>query len=341
MFRIILSLLILFVFSTLALAQIHPDFSGVWLLDPAASELIGGAVGEIRWTVNHNEPEISVKVEVASAEDTRHFAFSCTTDGDECKNILPSLGEVRHTTATWEQDILVMKTNVKSRDGEFHASDHMYLSDDGTKLLFERITRDERGERISKQVFDKLQPVRNAELVGGPCEGCEAVFEYGNGELSPVDTLPGFEKYDPKLKVSGTIYKNDGVTPAEDVILYIYHTNREGVYPTRGDEKGWARHHGYIRGWIKTDADGKYTFYTFKPGSYSSNPAHIHPIILEPNGKYYYIDEYRFKRDPKLKNVKEYIDNRGGSGIVELKKTGNFLVVERDIILGKNISNYE
>lgn len=177
-------------------------------------------------------------------------------------------------------------------------------------------------------------------LVGGPCEGCEAVFEYGDLELTQTDTLPGFEEKEPKLKITGTIYKKDGKTPAEDVIMYIYHTNREGVYPTRGDEKGWARRHGYIRGWIKTDADGKYTFYTFKPGSYSSNPAHIHPTILEPNGKYYYIDEIRFKGDPKLDNVRQYIENRGGSGIVEPKKKGELLVVERDIILGKNISDY-
>ena len=177
-------------------------------------------------------------------------------------------------------------------------------------------------------------------LVGGPCEGCEAVFEYGDRKLTPTDTLPGFEEQKPKLKITGTIYKKDGKTPAEDVILYIYHTNRDGVYPSRGDEEGWARRHGYIRGWIKTAADGKYTFYTFKPGSYSSNPAHIHPIILEPNGKYYYIDEYRFKRDPNLEDVSAYIDKRGGTGIVELWKSDGILVAKRDIILGKNINGY-
>lgn len=177
-------------------------------------------------------------------------------------------------------------------------------------------------------------------LVGGPCEGCEAVFEYGQQKLSPTDTMPGFEENEPKLKLTGTIYKSDGETPAEDIILYIYHTNREGVYPTLGDEEGWARRHGYIRGWIKTGANGVYTFYTFKPGSYSSNPAHIHPIILEPNGYYYYIDEFRFKGDPNLDNVREYVDHRGGSGIVELEESGGLLVAERDIILRKNVDGY-
>lgn len=176
-------------------------------------------------------------------------------------------------------------------------------------------------------------------LVGGPCQGCEAVFEYEDQELMPTDTLPGFKENDLKLRITGTIYEDDKKTPAENVILYIYHTNREGEYATRGDEKGWGRRHGYIRGWIKTGADGKYTFFTFKPGSYSSNPAHIHPTILEPNGKYYYIDEIRFKGDPNLDNARKY-ENRGGSGIVELKESNGMLVAERDIILGKNINGY-
>lgn len=185
--------------------------------------------------------------------------------------------------------------------------------------------------------------VKNAELVGGPCQGCEAVLDYGNRELSPTDTLPEFEETEPKIKVTGAIYENDGKTPAEGVILFIHHTNREGVYPTRGDEKGWARQYGYIHGWIKTGADGKYTFYTFKPGSYSSNPAHIHPIILEPNGKYYWLGSFLFADDPQLTEKHRNPESpRGGSnGILELKKENGIWVGRRDFILGKNIPSYE
>lgn len=182
-------------------------------------------------------------------------------------------------------------------------------------------------------------------LVGGPCEGCEAVFEYGDIELSPVDTLPEFGEWQPGLKITGTIYQNDGETPAQGVILYVYHTNNKGVYPTSGNEEDWARRHGYIRGWIKTGADGRYTFYTAKPGTYPSRnvPAHIHPTILEPNGRYYWIAEYLFSDDPLVSD--EERSNRtprgGSSGVLTLRREGNLLVGERDIILGKNVPSYD
>lgn len=174
----------------------------------------------------------------------------------------------------------------------------------------------------------------------GPCEGCEAVFEYGSQQLDPIDTLAEFEKHSPKLKLTGTIYKPDGKTPASDVILYAYQTNKEGKYPTKGGEEGWAKRHGYIRGWIKTDSSGKYTFYTFMPGSYDNNEAHIHATILEPNGRYYWIDEYIFMGDPNLKK-KLNSAGQGGSGLVKLKQQGDLLIAERDIILGFNVSGYE
>ena len=117
----------------------------------------------------------------------------------------------------------------------------------------------------------------NFKLVGGPCEGCEAIFEYGDKDLSPVDTLPDFNDQGLRIKVTGTIYENDGKTPAKDVILYVYHTNQEGVYQPRENATGWEKQYGHIRGLVKTDEMGRYVFYTIKPGIYPnlSSPAHI------------------------------------------------------------------
>ncbi|MEL6132684.1 MAG: hypothetical protein AAFR59_04890, partial [Bacteroidota bacterium] len=99
------------------------------------------------------------------------------------------------------------------------------------------------------------------KIVGGPCEGCEALYEYGDRALTQTDTLPGFGETIPQLRITGTIYEKDGKTPADQVILYIYHTNREGIYEKKEGAIGWAQKHGYIRGWVQTDTDGVYTFY--------------------------------------------------------------------------------
>lgn len=185
------------------------------------------------------------------------------------------------------------------------------------------------------------QSTPNYRLIGGACEGCEAIFEYGNRRLQPSDTLVDFHGEGEKIKVTGTIYQVDGTTPAKDVILYVYHTNDSGIYPTKGNETGWAKRHGYIRGWMKTNTDGKYAFFTRKPGVYPSRSqaAHIHPIVLEPNGAYYWLGSYYFAGDTLLNNEQINPENpRGGySGVLNLQNKNGLLVGTRDIILRKNL----
>lgn len=180
--------------------------------------------------------------------------------------------------------------------------------------------------------------------VGGGCEGCEAIYEYGNKKLTSTDTLPEYENNVPKLKIFGTVLKKDGISPAQDVIIYIYHTNRKGIYQTKGNETGWAKKHGFIRGWVKTGKDGKYTFYTFRPASYPdrSEPEHIHITVKEPDKNEYYLDDFIFDDDPLLtKNKINKLGNRGGSGMMKPINQNGILIIERNIILGKNIPNYE
>lgn len=182
--------------------------------------------------------------------------------------------------------------------------------------------------------------------VGGECEGCEAIFEYGNKKLTSSDTLPDFSEADgPKIKITGTIFQQDGKTPARDVILYIYHTDQKGIYTPGKNAKDWEKRHGRIRGWIKTNASGHYTFYTLLPASYpdSDNPKHIHPVIKEPGLQAYWIDEFLFEGDPLLTGKqKSHCENRGGDGIIKLQMDKNkILVGHRDIILGKNIPGYQ
>lgn len=178
------------------------------------------------------------------------------------------------------------------------------------------------------------------QTVGGPCEGCEAIYEYGDRILSSTDTLPEYQETEPKIHLSGTVFQNDGISPAANVIVYIYHTNREGIYPAREGDTGWGRRHGYFRGWAQTDADGRYEFFTFRPGAYPqrSTPEHIHITIKDPDHNEYYIDSVQFDDDPLLTDdERAQCKNRGGSGIVEIH-AGE---ARRDIVLGRNIPGIE
>jgi protocatechuate 3,4-dioxygenase beta subunit len=179
--------------------------------------------------------------------------------------------------------------------------------------------------------------------VGGPCEGCEAVFEMTR-EPGWTDTLASPDEPGERMVVSGTVYRRDGRTPAPGVILYVYHTNAGGVYPTRGGEKGWARRHGYLRGWMRTDGQGRYQFVSIRPGSYpnSRNPAHVHATVLEDDKTPYYLDDYLFDDDPLLtQQERSRLRQRGGNGILILTRDADGAWEgRRDIILGLNIPNY-
>jgi protocatechuate 3,4-dioxygenase, beta subunit len=184
--------------------------------------------------------------------------------------------------------------------------------------------------------------VSQVTSAGATCEGCDAINEspIPADQLKSMVWLPDWNEPGPKLAVNGTVYKEDGKTPAPGVIIYIYHTDQKGIYPTKGNEKGNAKQHGYLRGWMKTDEKGFYKFFTLKPASYPGRtaPAHIHVIIKEPGKDPYWIDEYLFDDDPILsQSDRSRLKNRGGSGVLKTVLGGQILKAERDIYLGRNI----
>lgn len=181
--------------------------------------------------------------------------------------------------------------------------------------------------------------------VGGSCEGCEAIFEspVPFNKLNWIDTLPGFDEPGQKLEVSGSVFKPDGKTPASGIVLYVYHTDQQGIYPIKGDEDGWGKRHGYIRGWIQTNKNGQYKFYTLIPASYpnSNNPKHIHITIKEPGKNAYWIDDFLFGDDPLLtRELRNKHTFRGGNGILRTSNQNGIRTARRDIILGENIPGY-
>ncbi|WP_341227608.1 intradiol ring-cleavage dioxygenase [uncultured Arcticibacterium sp.] len=169
-------------------------------------------------------------------------------------------------------------------------------------------------------------------------------------DLLSKDSSPAFNANGQKILLTGTVYQLDGKTPASGIILYYYQTNAEGVYATKeSEERNMPKNklgqtHGYIRGWIKTDVQGKYALYTAMPGTYPSRdePAHVHISVKEDKMKApYYLDDFVFDNDPILSTRRRNrMENRGGSGVIRFVEKEDLWIGERNIILGLNIPNY-
>jgi protocatechuate 3,4-dioxygenase, beta subunit len=184
---------------------------------------------------------------------------------------------------------------------------------------------------------------QNKKVVRGGCEGCE-LYKEGMPKSVNWQTKMAVGEKGEALTISGFIFKNDGKTPAANVILYIYHTDNDGLYKASANQNQ-AKRHGRLRGWMKTDSTGRYEFTTIKPATYPNTKflAHIHPTIKESDKNEYYIDDFVFEDDPNMNDKeKKNMQYRGGNGIVKLSKNKEgVLIGTRNIILGLNIPNYK
>jgi len=161
-----------------------------------------------------------------------------------------------------------------------------------------------------------------------------ALYDYLKSELTSTDTISGFNKQLEKLKISGTIFEADGVTPAKNVILYICQADEDGYYHSKKvNGKRTLRH----QAWVKTDNNGRYTFYTFLPGTIWGTKAlkQIHGFVKKPNStNVSAINHFVFDNDPFLrKSCRKKIAKRGIKNILKLEKKNGFLVGKRDIVL--------
>ncbi|OUR91881.1 hypothetical protein A9Q87_08750 [Flavobacteriales bacterium 34_180_T64] len=165
-----------------------------------------------------------------------------------------------------------------------------------------------------------------------------SIYDYQELLLNNIDSIPDFESKENKLKISGTIYERDGVTPAKDIILFIEQADENGDFDLR---KYNDKRYVYHRAWIKTDSDGHYTFYTFIPGNDRryNQLQQLFPVIKEPSTPEYEIRSFLFDEDPMLsKACRKKIAKKGDpSRILTLKKENGFYLAQKDIVLNRDI----
>jgi protocatechuate 3,4-dioxygenase beta subunit len=99
------------------------------------------------------------------------------------------------------------------------------------------------------------------------------------GRIAP-DTEPGTP-----MVIQGRVLLEDGTTPAASAVVFAYHTDRRGLY----DRREAGPHSWRLRGWARTDNDGRFEFATIRPAPYPSSnvPAHVHFTIVTAGGDRY------------------------------------------------------
>jgi protocatechuate 3,4-dioxygenase beta subunit len=121
-------------------------------------------------------------------------------------------------------------------------------------------------------------------------------------DKSAPSTITIASKSEPgeRLTVTGRVYDAVTARPLEAVSLYVYHTDIHGHYSantTRSDDPR-------LRGYIRTDKQGRYEYSTIKPGPYPDArvPSHIHYVVTA-DGYKQKVFEIVFEGDP-------FIDDR-------------------------------
>jgi protocatechuate 3,4-dioxygenase beta subunit len=90
---------------------------------------------------------------------------------------------------------------------------------------------------------------------------------------------------------------------------------------------------------MRTGVDGVYAFDSIKPAMYPSRdiPAHIHLTVLERGRKPYWIDDIVFEGEPKVDRAyRARLENRGGNGVIPLKRVSGVWTGVRDIRLERH-----
>jgi protocatechuate 3,4-dioxygenase beta subunit len=112
---------------------------------------------------------------------------------------------------------------------------------------------------------------------------------------SSGDVAPAGEPGE-RLEVRGVVYAADGRTPVAKASLYVYQTDARGHY--RPDD-AMGNRDPLLMALLRSDAAGRYSFRTIRPGSYPGTrvPQHIHYEVAAP-GHATRIFEIAFEQDP-------------------------------------------
>ncbi len=128
---------------------------------------------------------------------------------------------------------------------------------------------------------------------GIACAAVDPTKLPGEDAPSAIQIVADSEPGTPLL-VEGTVFAPDGVTPAPGVVVYVYQTGIDGLYAPAGEAVP------RLRGWMRTDARGRYSYRTIRPGPYPGRTiaAHVHTQLWGGGYEPQWNRELLFDDDP-------------------------------------------
>jgi protocatechuate 3,4-dioxygenase beta subunit len=126
-----------------------------------------------------------------------------------------------------------------------------------------------------------------------------------DSRIAPPDE-PGTQ-----MVIDGRVMQPDGRTPAANVTVFAYQTDANGLY----DDPANGPHSWRLRGWARTDAQGRFVFRTIRPAPYPANriPAHVHFTIEGPTLQRRSTPELRFTDDQFVPADQRAASERAGT----------------------------
>jgi protocatechuate 3,4-dioxygenase beta subunit len=143
---------------------------------------------------------------------------------------------------------------------------------------------------------------------------------------SKARIAPASEPGTPMI-VRGRAFAEDGKTALPSAVVFAYHTDKDGLY----DRQGAAAHSWRLKGWARTDADGRFEFATIRPGAYPrrNTAEHIHLNIFLEDGRRY-ASGVEFDDDPLVtaRSRAESKERGPFGGVVHVRTEGGTQIVD-------------
>lgn len=113
------------------------------------------------------------------------------------------------------------------------------------------------------------------------------------------------------LLIHGRIFRSDGRTSAPGMTVFAYHTDRTGLY----DDRSKGPHSWRLRGWAKSDAEGRFGFDTIRPAPYPGRgiAAHVHLSIEGPGVPRRWTADVLFSDDPLVTAAERAASSKAGA----------------------------